>query len=93
MFSGFDAFELSATYDPRKRFYGKARVFKWPTGEIELWSYDTKVMTIGRDGAISRRKGQPQSQTTARHMAEFVKQFTTDCIDKPSDVRRYPATF
>ena len=65
-------YELSAKFDSRKSFYGKARVVE-TTREKKLYSYNTPVCVI-RHGQAFRADGQPQSPTTARHMSEFLCQ-------------------
>ena len=76
--------ELNANYDSRKSFYGKATVIH-EEGVIKLRSYSTIVAEI--------RNGKPivfgtYSNTTLRHIKEFLKQngFLADDI---KDVRNY----
>lgn len=65
-------YELSARFDARKSFYGKAHVIDYENGILELLSYDTivsrcingKVEELGKWG-----------RTTTRHQKEFRKQF------------------
>lgn len=66
-------FELTPRYDARKSFYGKARVEVDDTNPniLNLYSYNTRVAEI--------RFGKPKvfgtySQTTLRHIKEFLKQ-------------------
>ena len=66
-------YDLSATYDSRKSFYGKARVKHHANGTCELYSYNTLVCII-KHGTAYRAENQPQSATTARHMSEFLCQ-------------------
>lgn len=49
----------------------KARVQEYDDGSAELFSYETKVATFAW-GKMCRMEGQPQSNTTARHMREFA---------------------
>lgn len=71
-------FELSTRYDSRKSFYGKARVeADYP--EVRLISYATHVASIRYNGQ-PEDKGTPEvfgtySQTTLRHIKEFLKQY------------------
>ena len=49
----------------------KAIVNEFDDGSAELLSYATKVATFAR-GRMYRIDGQPQSNTTAKHMREFA---------------------
>lgn len=49
----------------------KAIVNEFDDGSAELLSYGTKVATFAW-GRMNRIEGQPQSNTTARHMREFA---------------------
>lgn len=66
-------FDLTARYDSRKSFYGKAKVLIFDNGTIQLLSYDTIVGEI-RDGKYYQL-WDGKSQTTTRHINEFKKQF------------------
>lgn len=76
-----NTYELKAIYDSRASFYGKATVEE--DGEnmvLKLTSYSTHVATIqqgeedlGRTETIAEVYGQ-YSQTTTRHIKEFLKQ-------------------
>ena len=66
-------FDLTARYDSRKSFYGKAKVITLNNGTIQLPSYDTIVGEI-RDGKYYQL-WDGKSQTTTRHIKEFKKQF------------------
>lgn len=63
-------YELTASYDSRKSFYGKARVRR--NEGLELISYHTRVAVIHEDGAASVYG--TYSATTLRHIKEFLKQ-------------------
>lgn len=65
-------YELSARYDARKSFYGKAHVIDYGNGTFELQSYDT-IVSRCVDGKV-KELGK-WSQTTTRHQKEFRKQF------------------
>ncbi len=65
-------YELSARYDARKSFYGKARVIDHENGVIELQSYDT-IVSRCENGKVEELG--KWSQTTTRHQKEFRKQF------------------
>jgi hypothetical protein len=70
--------ELSTKYDSRASFYGKARVeADYP--EVRLISYVTHVASIKYNGQPND-KGTPEvygtySQTTLRHIKEFLLQY------------------
>ena len=70
-------FELSPDYDSRQSFYGKAKVDVRPDGTQVLYSYGTPVCMI-KDGKATLLKrgylGWASSQTTLRHVKEFLKQ-------------------
>ena len=64
-------YELSARFDSRKSFYGKAKVEE-KNGNYYLYSYGTLVSKI--EGGKLEHLGK-WSQTTTRHQKEFEKQF------------------
>lgn len=64
--------ELETIYDSRKSFYGKAHTFT-RGNKLILQSYDTEVAWIGLKNDIAEVKG-TYSQTTLRHIKEFLKQ-------------------
>lgn len=66
-------YELSARYDSRASFYGKAHVIDHENGTLELQSYNTIVSRCinGKVEHLGR-----WSQTTSRHQREFEKQFS-----------------
>lgn len=66
-------YDLSARYDARKSFYGKAQVIDHENGLIELKSYNT-IVSRCKDGKIEHLG--KWSQTTTRHQKEFEKQFS-----------------
>ena len=65
-------YELNTHYDARQSFYGKAQVFVNEEEEIKvLKSYNTFVAIIkGNHAFIS----ETYSNTTLRHIKEFLKQ-------------------
>lgn len=65
--------ELSAYYDSRKSFYGKAHVIDYENGVLELQSYNTIVSRCVN--GVVEHLGR-WSQTTSRHQKEFEKQFS-----------------
>ena len=65
-------YELTPNYDSAKSFYRKAYVdVNRDNTRITLISYDTATCTIDK-GKITLLK--PYSQTTTRHIKEFLKQ-------------------
>lgn len=65
-------YELTARYDSRKSFYGKAHVIDHEDGTLELQSYAT-IVSRCKDGKVEHLG--KWSQTTSRHQREFEKQF------------------
>ena len=65
-------YELTARYDSRKSFYGKAHVIDHENGVLELQSYDT-IVSRCINGVVEHLG--KWSQTTTRHQNEFYKQF------------------
>lgn len=65
-------YELSAIYDSRKSFYGKAIVIDYENGRQELRSYQT-IVSRCQNGVVEHLG--KWSQTTTRHQKEFEKQF------------------
>ena len=62
--------ELKTEFDARKSFYGKANV-RFEEDKTILQSYNTDVAYIKEDKAIVKVI---YSQTTFRHIKEFLKQ-------------------
>ncbi len=67
-------YELSAIYDSRKSFYGKAKIIEHDNGIIQLQSYNTIVCETDNNGNF-KRLWYGNTQTTNRHIKEFIKQF------------------
>ena len=77
MFNGKEVraiYDLSARYDSRASFYGKAKVIEYTDGTADLMSYETIVSHL--DGAGNVTHEGYFSNTTSRHQREFEKQFT-----------------
>lgn len=66
-------YELSARYDRRKSFYGKAHVIDHENGVLELQSYST-IVSRCVNGVVEHLG--KWSVTTTRHQREFEKQFS-----------------
>ena len=67
-------YDLDCRYDSRASFYGKAKVIE-ENGVTKLLSYDTIVAEINK-GVLSIHG--LYSNTTLRHIREFIKQFYGD---------------
>lgn len=65
-------YDMSPVHDNRKSFYGKARVDD-NNGEKTLYSYNTPVAKIS-NGEVTLLDKWDSSQTTLRHVKEFLKQ-------------------
>lgn len=69
-------YELSARYDTRKSFYGKAKIIELDNGTVQLQSYDTIVGEIKNNKYYQLWNG--KTQTTSRHIKEFKKQYNIE---------------
>lgn len=78
--------ELTVRYDNRNSFYGKA-IVDYSRGVRTLFSYGTKVVTI-KNNVVTLGKFYDYSQTTLRHVKEFLKQETNFFIDNVKDIRK-----
>ena len=74
-------YELDCRYDARQSFYGKAKVVV-DKGCKTLYSYDTPVAKINRKGELKLLSYWDYSQTTMRHIKEFMRQngFKADTV-------------
>ena len=74
-------YELGCRYDSRQSFYGKAKVIA-DGGCQTLYSYDTPVAQINRKGELKLFSYWDYSQTTMRHVKEFMRQngFRVDTV-------------
>ena len=71
-------YELTARFDSRASFYGKATVKLFNHNGKEcykLYSYRTLVMVIENDKSYRTEDDDLYSYTTTRHCREFVRQF------------------
>ena len=69
---------LDARFDRRKSFYGKAQIIE-TSKTIKLKSYDTIILQYSKQTKTIKflcRDPRAFSQTTNRHINEFLKQFT-----------------
>ena len=65
---------LRPEYDSRQSFHGKANVEVDGKGNETLYSYDTPVAKIDRKGKLTLLPRWDESQTTLRHVKEFLRQ-------------------
>lgn len=65
---------LDCRYDKRRSFYGKAQVVEFEDGSSVLESYLTIVACITPEGKLY--VDGKYSQTTTRHIKEYIKQMT-----------------
>ena len=73
-------YELSARYDSRASFYGKAKIKETPK-YYTLISYDTEILKLDKttgEIAFLCKSEWAFSQTTNRHINEFFKQYTNE---------------
>lgn len=73
-------YELSARYDRRASFYGKAHI-KETTKYYILISYDTEILKLEKSTGKIKFLCSDEwafSQTTNRHINEFLKQFANE---------------
>lgn len=73
-------YELFPHYDARKSFYGKACIIE-TSKTIKLKSYDTIILQYNKQTKTIKflcRDSWAFSQTTNRHINEFIKQFTNE---------------
>lgn len=80
------SYELEPRYDSRKSFYGKARV-EIEDGNKKLYSYNTLVAEIKDGRAIVHGT---YSQTTLRHIKEFLKQEGFKAETSKQMIKDYP---
>lgn len=81
-------YNLETIYDSHKSFYGKAKVVENDLMK-SLYSYDTLVATLDTTtGNITLHPRWNESQTTLRHVKEFLKQ--NDCfVGSKSELEKY----
>lgn len=73
-------YELAARYDRRASFYGKAHIKETPTYYI-LISYETEILKLNKKTQALKflcRDPWAFSQTTNRHINEFLRQYTNE---------------
>ncbi len=78
--------ELKPIYDRRKSFYKKAFIIRNADNSIDLLSYATIVATI-KDGKLHINGF--YSNTTLRHIKEFVEQMGFQCGSKAELEKMY----
>lgn len=67
-------YDLSARFDGRKSFYGKAHVVEWEDNTITLRSYNTDIIKLMPVKRKFMKLYAEYSATTNRHILEFSKQ-------------------
>lgn len=78
--------ELKPIYDRRKSFYKKAFIIRNADNSIDLLSYATIVATI-KDGKLHINGF--YSNTTLRHIKEFIEQMGFQCGSKAELEKMY----
>lgn len=85
-------YDLTTKYDSRASFYGKARIeVDYPV--VSLWSYSTRVAQIEYNGQPDD-KGKATvygtySQTTLRHIKEFLLQYGFTAVNSKQIMADY----
>lgn len=86
-------YELTPRFDARKSFYGKAHVFKDQDGAKVLQSYNTNVAKIYTSkehaGIMIAEVYGGYSQTTLRHIKEFLLQHGFKAVNKKQILNDY----
>lgn len=81
-------YELTARFDKRASFYGKARI-KETANFLTLISYDTEILRqnkiTGKIEWICKDKD-CYTLTTNRHINEFLRQFTNEKTKTKSEI-------
>ena len=77
---------LDAQYDSRKSFYNKAMV---SDNTDDLYSYGVHVMSVENGKPVIKCREDQLSQTTLRHIKEFLKQKGFPAISKQQIIKDY----
>jgi hypothetical protein len=80
--------EMNTQFDSRKSFYGKAHVVTDDDGTEILYSYNTPVVKI-KDGKVELLAQWDSSQTTLRHVKEFLRQNGFEATSKSQIAKVY----
>lgn len=78
--------ELEVKFGTAKSFYGKAETRRG-VNCTELYSYDTLVCTVYDNDLV--RMEAPKSNTTTRHIVEFLQQMGYPKFTKAELLRRF----
>lgn len=81
-------YNLYPRYDARASFYGKAKEIEHDDGSIELQSYSTIVAKITPHPTTAEVYGW-YSNTTGRHIKEFLKQHGFKAESKSQILKDY----
>ena len=86
--SYYEKWELEPRWDGAKSFYKKAYVVDYGD-EYVLYSYDTNIASVNKQtNKISFSEYWDYSQTTLRHLKEFLRQYA-DKFWNIEDIREY----
>ena len=83
-------FAMEPKYDSRASFYNKAHVIEEDDGSITLLSYNTPVARITKSGEAELLPMWDSSQTTLRHVKEFLQQYGYNVGSKSQLAKMYP---
>ena len=75
-----NVYQLESIHGTQKSFYGKATITELENGNKILTSYNTNVCVLDEDNKIIEIGY--YSQTTARHINEFLQQHGHDKMSK-----------
>lgn len=81
-------YELTARYDCRQSFYGKAHIKETKTHYF-LISYDTEILKLNKNTnklTFICKDSWAYTQTTNRHINEFLRQFTNEHAKSKSEL-------
>ena len=86
-------YELEARHDSRNSFYGKALVKALDNGDLELYSYYTKVAKYSPKTTKAVIYGgyeyENLTATSLRHIKEFLKQMNMPTGSKKELIKMY----
>ena len=83
-------FAMEPKYGSRASFYNKAHVIEEDDGSITLLSYNTPVARITKSGEAELLPMWDSSQTTLRHVKEFLQQYGYNVGSKSQLAKMYP---
>ena len=80
---------LNPRKDRRASFYNKAEYFTNDNGDTVLHSYGTPVCRVNADGSLYFYPAWDYSQTTLRHVKDFIYQFTDYNFNSKGEIEKY----